>query len=106
MIPMGELTVEDRLLQIAHRRRKAGISLPEFHEMLFHELLTHTSLEQPRLKVLHVPAIECELCNVVASEQNAEMIGNKLVTDGLPRSQRQHQRERFRRVSDARPGGT
>jgi len=79
MIAVRKLTVQDHLLEIAQRRRHALHTLTKLDEAVLDELLVETSLEQPRLKVAHVPPVRADLGDVVAIEQPAQMIGDKFI---------------------------
>src|SRR5262245_53768611 len=83
MVSMCELTLKDDLLQIAQRRRHARDALAELDEVILDELLAETDLEQPRLKVPHIPPVKSDLGDVIAAEQARQMIGDELIRHGL-----------------------
>src|SRR6516164_4480371 len=89
MVSMCELTLKDDLLQIAQRRRHARDALAELDEVILDELLTETDLEQPRLKVPHIPPVKSDLGDVIAAEQATQMIGDELIRHGLAGSRLQ-----------------
>src|SRR5262249_13140866 len=85
MVSMCELTLKDDLLQIAQRRRHARDALAELDEVILDELLAKPGLQQPRLQMLEVPAIERELPDVIAAEQIAQLPGDELIRNRLSR---------------------
>src|SRR5215469_6549987 len=85
MIAVRELALQKDLLEIPQRRRHALHALAKLDEIILNELLRESGLQQPRLKVAHIPTIEAELGDVVTPEQPAQMISDKLVRDGLAR---------------------
>src|SRR5262245_23825132 len=89
MVSMCELTLKDDLLQIAQRRRHARDPLAELDEVILDELLAETDLEQPRLKVPHIPPVKSDLGDVIAAEQATQMIGDELIRHGLAGSRLQ-----------------
>src|SRR5215831_19270335 len=96
MVSMCELAFKDDLLQIAQRRRHARDALAELDEVLLDELLTETDLEQPRLKVPHIPPVKSDLGDVIAAEQATQMIGDELIRYGLAGGRLQEPRSRQR----------
>src|SRR5262249_1350314 len=65
MIPVRNLALQKNLLKIAQRRRHTLHPLAKLNEMILHELLAQTGLQQPRQKMSHVPSIKTDLRNVV-----------------------------------------
>src|SRR5262245_50165476 len=89
MVSMCELTLKDDLLQIAQRRRHARDALAELDEVILYELLAETDLEQPRLKVPHIPPVKRDFADTEATEKAVQLVGHELVADGPPRAELQ-----------------
>src|SRR5262249_55812582 len=68
VIAMGEMALEQHLLEITQRGRHRLHPLAEFNEELLDKPLAEAGLEQPRQEVPHVPAVKSDLRNVVVLE--------------------------------------
>src|SRR5262249_20319530 len=68
VIAMGELTVEQDLLQVAQRRTHALHPLTELQKMPLNHRLVKSSAQEPRPKMAKIPSIEGNRLDVVAIE--------------------------------------
>ena len=78
---MHQLPIEQTLLQIPQRWRHALGSLAKFDELLRDHLLGKACLQQPRLQVFEIPAVEGDLADVVLAEQAALLVRHPFVAD-------------------------
>ena len=77
VIPVAQLLLQNDAFKVSQGRGHALEALPKADEFVFYNLLTEPSVEQPRLEMLLIPAIECELGNVVLG------ISGKLISTNL-----------------------